>query len=117
MILWVILIIIAIIFLIALWWYTGNPSQENIPTMHARCKENSTCGGDLTCDVNCRRCKKTKGGDCANDVDCETGLKCQQWKCLPPQSEIPSEPPTIKKPTRSERRVHWDETKNQIFSI
>jgi len=118
MILWFILIIIAIVVLFVLWWYTTPSLQDNVPTLHARCKESSSCGGDLTCDLNCRRCKKQKDGHCATDVDCETGLTCQHWKCLPQQLPITSDLPTlVKNSTRSTRKVHWDDTNPQFFPI
>jgi hypothetical protein len=89
MILWVILILVAIVAIFLLWWFSNfTPEVDDIesefhPTIHARCQSNSTCGGDLICDLNCHRCRKQSGGDCANDVDCEFGLQCHDWKCSP----------------------------------
>jgi hypothetical protein len=139
MILWIALIIISIIILLILWWHNFYSNREP-PTIHARCNENTSCGGDLTCDINCRRCKKRQGGDCAGDVDCETGLVCHQWKCMPPQDlqshHVPETNPHEKQPTftqstnydiertyipetrqKKHHRVHWNESKNQIFYI
>jgi hypothetical protein len=60
------------------------------PTIHSKCNQNSSCGGDLVCDVGCNRCKKQLSGDCSNNVDCESGLICQNWKCVPiPDNSIP----------------------------
>lgn len=100
--LWIILILISIIVLCVLWWYNGSlnvnppdPLTSDIqPTMYARCHVDLTgsnsCGGDLICDLNCRRCKKRIGGNCATDSDCISGLHCHEWKCLP-TSDISSD--------------------------
>lgn len=124
----IILIIISIIVLIFLsWWYSDPPSESpNYPTMHSRCRNDpscdgttcvSQCGGDLTCDKICHRCKKTLGGTCSSTVDCETGLICHNWKCQsnnsPPNVDIfpPDTSNSIDK-----KQVHWAD-KNEIFFI
>jgi hypothetical protein len=91
-------ILVFIIFIMS--WYYNTPNditkEENthlsdtkslessiIPTMHARCHADHPCGGDLTCDMKCFRCRKKDGGECATDTDCESGLICHNWKCSP----------------------------------
>lgn len=92
MIFCIVLICIAVLVLI---WYgitsSHNPPEPNSddshqPTIHATCKDGVPCGGDLVCDINCKRCKKQIGGNCAHDVDCETGLRCYHWKCINSQN-------------------------------
>jgi len=136
MILWIILIVIAILVLFILWWISGNETMlieiDNYPTVHARCRSDSTCGGDLTCDLHCNRCRKKIGGDCSADNDCESGLICRNWKCSTESNSAESnsaepnsnksntlEPNTNKSnnhivPSKqsTNKGVHWDETKN-----
>ena len=121
---WIIFVIILIIVLLLLWWIDRMYTEKNTPTspdtsnvtIHSRCKENSACGGDLTCDNNCHRCKKRLNGDCASDVDCETGLVCHQWKCVPSNPNIPPIE-IVDKPSQKEKHVHWNDAKNEIFPI
>lgn len=113
MLFWIILIIIIVVLILFfLWWFnfisfkdfiesnsikpTLNKlnSQEsgivdpiNYPTIHAYCQSDSACGGDLICDINCKRCKKKFGGNCSSNVDCEFGLDCYNWKCVPTINE------------------------------
>lgn len=133
MIFWLFIIIIAIVILALLWWYSvpSSPSvpqdpkeskEANHPTIHARCRENSTCGGDLVCDTNCRRCKKKEGGACAIDVDCESGLQCRNWICAPtevgaPISDSLKSSPNVEHNKQSDtKKVHWNDY-NEIFYI
>jgi len=96
MLVWILLILLAIIVIIILCFYNYN-IDPNIPTIHAQCHENNSCGGDLTCDTICHRCKKKIGGNCAGDVDCETGLRCINWKCSLSDKVKPEE-----------KHVKWD---------
>jgi hypothetical protein len=95
--LWIILICLAVIVIFISWWLqidnssvlnSDNSSEDFQPTMHARCREDVPCGGDLICDIKCKRCKQKINGDCAEDVDCETGLRCYHWKCVPADKNI-----------------------------
>jgi hypothetical protein len=72
--------------------FTGSYDHDSIaiPTIHSRCNQNSPCGGDLVCDLNCKRCKKKINGDCSADIDCESGLRCHNWKCS--SNSIPIDP-------------------------
>lgn len=125
MILWVVLIIVAIIVLFLLWWISGNTQNlesnsefGSYPTIHARCKSSSMCGGDLVCDLNCHRCRKKLGGDCANDNDCESGLHCHNWRCVDddvPPIDNPID--TTKVDTKEVKAVKWDETRNKTYYI
>ena len=119
------IIVIAIVVILVLWYYNTitsfahntSPESKNYPTIHERCHRDSTCGGDLSCDAECHRCKKLEGGDCASDVDCISGLKCQEWKCTTESAistQVDIEPDDQKK---SEKKVQWDETKNQTRFI
>lgn len=102
-------------------WYT-TPANEDIvyPTIHARCKMNSACGGDLVCDLNCHRCKKQAYGDCASDVDCESGLHCVNWQCVDSVPDMPvSETSDIQdgNPTDDAKSVRWREDITETFLI
>lgn len=86
-----IFIIIVIIMICIFIKYTNRnhilPPPEDIfdvdiPTLHSKCDNNTSCGGDLICNKNCKRCKKKLGGDCSMDIDCDDGLKCYEWKCV-----------------------------------
>ena len=124
MLVWILVIVIAIIVIVVLWWYhDGAQPQttaiEEPPTMHARCRSNSACGGDLVCDVQCHRCKQKVGGNCAVDVDCESGLRCHDWKCIPfnvdSTGDATKHSSNTQKPANPE--VHWDDAKNETFYI
>ena len=144
----IIILMVAITILVVLWWYCtpanskpndeSNIGSDNVietdpinPTIHSRCGTNTSCGGDLTCDLHCRRCKKKSGGDCATDIDCEFGLHCHNWKCT---STIPttdnSQPtkdnsqPTSTTSTKDnsqqtpeQRGVKWNDDKNETYYI
>lgn len=109
MILWIILVIVAIIVLILLWWF-NTEDITHYPTVHARCRSNTTCGGDLICDLNCNRCRKQVNGDCSADNDCQSGLICYNWKCVP---EIPLLDNTIEDTEqikhKTDKSVRWNE--------
>lgn len=144
MLLWVIFIIIAIVVLFLLFCnnYTDSSSTSNTnntssdridpnsddainyPTMHARCRSNSSCGGDLICDLNCRRCRKKLGGDCSSDIDCESGLHCYDWKCIPNPNFHPVINTSNLPPDNSDlnqnldtKEVHWDDNQNITYYI
>lgn len=122
MIFWLILIILAIIVLAILWWYSGAPgTKDDYPTMHARCKDGTKCGGDLICDNNCHRCKKRKGGACAGDVDCESGLICNNWICTSSEDVTIINDKNSKSNSsieiKDKKGVRWDESRNQIFEF
>lgn len=118
MIVWVILIIFAIIVLFILWWFSGSEVEESshYPTVHARCRSDSACGGDLVCDLHCNRCRKKIGGDCSGDNDCESGLRCHNWKCSPDDSNYTAETPkdSMKSNKGPVKGVRWNDTKNEI---
>lgn len=97
------ILVVIIVFSLLLWYYIEySPinadefeheeqeleESEPIPTMHARCQNATSCGGDLICDVHCHRCKKQIGGDCSSDIDCESNLRCQDWRCVNNLQEI-----------------------------
>lgn len=139
-VLFLLLIIIAVIFLLSLSFFSfsdppvttdSDITPPNYPTMHARCKKDNLsssypcdgalcvtqCGGDLVCDETCNRCKKMLGGSCSSNVDCETGLICHSWTCVPP-SNITSSNNTLPSPINpsSEKHIRWNE-KDEIFPI
>lgn len=118
MILWgfgIILVVIAIVVLLVLFWYNRPQRNPIPPTMHSRCGINSKgeCGGDLTCDPTCHRCKKKLGSDCAVDVDCETGLYCINWICSRPLPDSTFTPDRVEftadhSHTRKKSTVRWE---------
>lgn len=124
----IILISLTIIFLIIIILYLlflhNVSSQNNIshqeeeeitpPTMHAKCYTNHGCGGDLTCDVVCSRCKKKIGGNCASDVDCETGLVCRSWKCSDNLDNLTDN--TIMSVKHSNKHIQWANN-DEIYPI
>lgn len=120
MILWIIVVLCAILILFLGWWFSskeGDESEEpSYPTVHARCRSDSTCGGDLICDLNCNRCRKKIGGNCSADMDCESGLRCREWKCT--RTKEPDNP-KLEEHSKSHiydsKGVHWDETKNETY--
>lgn len=136
MILWIILICIAILVLVGVrWWQLVIPVNganlesevdmkvgaeiEAEPIMHARCRENTPCGGDLICDLKCKRCKQPVHGDCAVDTDCETGLHCLNWKCIPTSDnhDLKEWVHDDSEPSTSDtHHVSWKAT-NEIFYI
>lgn len=75
-----------LILLVLIWClvtkFSKPPDDIIYPTIHNRCTAESTCGGDLVCDLKTKRCKKSLGGDCSTSVDCETGLVCYNWTCV-----------------------------------
>jgi hypothetical protein len=88
----IILLILLLIFIaLIFWWYSdyvNNIIKDEpvtpvmpIPTLHAKCGESSSCGGELVCDRSSHRCKQSQGGNCSNDVDCIPGLYCNNWIC------------------------------------
>lgn len=119
----------------ALMWYFGSriPDHDFIPdhtpevqypTIHSVCQTSTSCGGDLTCDASCHRCKKTLGGACASNVDCEQGLICHDWYCTASSSKYDPELtiPKHKNLEASESKhnsskVHWADDKNQTYYI
>ena len=138
--LWIIIIAIISIVCILLWWQSYDiPEFTNYPTIHTACKNTSSCGGDLVCDVICNKCKKGIGGDCAENIDCEYGLICNNWKCtLQPQQpqsnvkniqveerisvpelniknigDIPGGKTLVEQP----KKVQWNDNLNQTFYI
>ena len=121
MILWVFIVLIVLAILFLSWWFTAgtsiadsNLTFQNYPTIHARCQSHDMCGGDLTCDANCHRCRKKLGGDCANSNDCESGLHCQDWKCTNiPNLKNANNISDIKEP----KVVKWNEEKNETYYI
>ena len=116
MILWIILLVIAIIVLFVLWWFLPDDSDIEVdhhPTVHARCQSDGACGGDLTCDLKCNRCRKKLEGDCSADNDCESGLKCHNWKCIRDDSNAESSETNIPIQKKKRKGVRWDETKNE----
>ena len=129
MILWIIVVLCSILILFLGWWFSSKDVDEseetNYPTVHARCRSDSTCGGDLICDMNCNRCRKKIGGNCSADMDCESGLRCREWKCtrvkeLKELKELKeSDEPKLEehgKPHINDSKgVHWDETKNETY--
>ena len=142
MILWAILICIALIVIGIHYWWTGSflvPEGETsifsglksedlekdfeieIPTLHAQCHPNKSCGGDMTCDITCHRCKQSVDGDCASDVDCEAGLQCREWKCVSIPLEFTSirrsespDIPVLFESGESSRRISWQEPSFQV---
>lgn len=136
-----IIIIVFIVFIVftILWWYCTLPSHlasssvddklnthedvvidPSIPTMHSRCRTDVPCGGDLICDLNCRRCKKRVGGDCATDTDCESGLHCYDWKCTMdnlPEVSLLEASSLIHDKEITDKEVKWDDAKNEIRYI
>ena len=123
--LWLIPVLIAIIVLCILWWYgnsiTPTDHDDDIhPTIHAKCNIDS-CGGDLVCDLNCNRCKKSLNGDCSTDTDCESGLFCHEWKCSFTVNENNKYPNTksIDNNNSIEKKkvVKWNDDKNETYFI
>jgi len=143
----IILIVIAIFVLIFLaWWYHDSSDDQmpekssfqisedqdeinNYPTIHARCRKDpkcdgttcvSDCGGDLTCDKICHRCKKKIHGSCSSDVDCETGLICHNWKCVPQKStdniSIENLHDEVPNSFTDKKHIYWND-KYEIFKI
>ncbi|CAH6420589.1 Hypothetical protein HVR_LOCUS1230 [uncultured virus] len=124
----VIVVLIAVIVLVLLWMFnrkdqnlsnTNSSITDEFATIHAHCHKDTSCGGDLTCDVTCHRCKKQVGGDCSGDVDCQTGLHCHNWKCTDPSHNLdfPKNSPidndnkdklqSHTNSSNSKRKVHW----------
>lgn len=132
MIFWIIIFFIAIIIICFLsvtkFTITNDEIQneisvEDIPTIHARCRNDIPCGGDLICDLQCKRCKSQINGNCSGDVDCESGLQCHNWKCVPQESIAISEDQIIpidqidfKDEKISGTKIKWNPTPN-IFYI
>lgn len=107
MLLWLLLICLAIIVLVAMWYITPVEIDNVLPTMHVTCEDNISCGGDLVCDVKCKTCKQKLYGNCATDVDCETGLYCHNWKCVDIIMDLPIEEQSYKSPKKDGYHVSW----------
>lgn len=113
----IILLILSILVLIFLWFYNRESHDDpNYPTIHSTCGENTTCGGDLVCDISSRRCKKKEGGDCAENIDCDYNLHCFNWKCVSNPTTVDYIDDTVSSEKKHEqlKNVHWN-TKNDIL--
>lgn len=110
MILWIVLIIIAIIVLSLLWWFNSEEqTTTHYPTVHARCRSDTTCGGDLVCDLSCNRCRQQLNGDCSMDTDCQSGLRCHRWKCVLEKETVDEYDEQLDKKNKSDKSVRWNE--------
>lgn len=96
------------------WWISTSHIYNTLPTIHSKCKDTSSCGGDLICDTICHRCKKRIGGNCSSDIDCESGLLCKNWICVSSNNNISNDIALSPKSKHSSKRVHWNDNQNQI---
>lgn len=143
MIVWILFSIIIICFLVLFWYFSPQeiaetptslefvkivdsdtetlPVVHNIthhPTIHSMCNQNSLCGGDLVCDINCHRCKKKVGGSCSSDIDCESHLICHNWICTSTQeSDSYVVEPNHITPNKSTKNVQWNDSMNKTYII
>jgi len=130
--LWIIVIIIIIIIVILIllryisFWFLQSDNILNsedishdqefpLPTIHNRCDIDKPCGGDLVCDLKCKRCRKSLNGDCSSDIDCDSGLRCFNWKCSPIQkiNSSNNESSDLIKQKKSNKFVRWNDENNQ----
>jgi hypothetical protein len=99
-----------VVWFYASWSEVRIPVQEItndvIPTIHARCSDDTICGSEMVCDIYSRRCKKTLDGQCASDVDCQHGLHCVNWICI--DNGQPESPNINIRDVKSKaKRVRW----------